>query len=157
MNSRENEVIERHIREPRIAQELIAMLRKAKERGHRTGFRTAWEVLRWRADVDLAWGEAFKLNNTLSPIFGRLVRVLAPDLVGSFEVRAIRGFDEDAFAARVRARLRLPAEPRRQLELPLGSKPRSRMPSYVIATWTEAVATMELAKRLHIRGRGRAA
>lgn len=48
MSALEVAVIERHRAEPRIAEELIAMLRRARERGHRTGFRAAWEVLRWR-------------------------------------------------------------------------------------------------------------
>jgi hypothetical protein len=146
MSSREIEVIERHLAEPRIAGELITMLRRAKERGQATGFRSVWEVLRWRADVELEWTTPFKLNNTLSPIFSRLVLVLAPDLRGAFEVRRIRDFDEDAFAARVRARLELPAEPARQLKLPLSSIPTAEPPPRprpkVIATLAEAVATL---------------
>jgi hypothetical protein len=127
------------------------MLRRAKERGQATGFRSIWEVLRWRADVELEWASPWKLNNTLSPIFSRLVLVLAPDLRGSFEVRRIRDFDEAAFAARVRARLELPAEPARQLELPLSSiptpAPAPRPRPKVIATLAEALATLRWASR----------
>jgi hypothetical protein len=155
----ENAVIERHVAEPRIAEELIAMLRRARERGQATGFRSVWEVLRWRADVELEWTTPFKLNNTLSPIFSRLVLVLAPDLQGAFETRTIRGFDEDAFAARVRARLRMPAEPARQLELPLAPRPVARRVARpkTIASLGEALAAMEVAKRILHATRRRAA
>jgi hypothetical protein len=154
--SRDQEVVDRHLGEPRIASTLIEMLRAARARGRKVGFRQAWEVLRWRSDIDLAWDRPFRLNNNLASRFARLVLLLAPDLEGAFSVRAIRGFDPASFAELARAQIAelrsptslLPPPPRPLAKTSLGRTIRMASITEVIGTTSAALHAIKECREL---------
>jgi len=82
-----------HARNPGVLRELVAMTRRAKERGRtKIGMGMLFEVLRWNRIVEGLPDETedFKLNNNYRSRYARMVMHRYPDLDGMFDLRRIR-------------------------------------------------------------------
>lgn len=81
-----------HARNPHVYQRLVAMTRALRDRGHtRVGMKMLFEVL--RHDYMLTTDDPdsdFKLNNSMTAFYSRLVMDLNPDLDGIYETRKQR-------------------------------------------------------------------
>lgn len=80
-----------HVKHPDVYDELVAMARRAVAAGHRRlGMKQLWEVLRWNRmlaslpDDDEPW----RLNNSYTAFYARLIMDTCPDLAGVFETRS---------------------------------------------------------------------
>lgn len=82
-----------HRTNPHVLDALVGLSRQLVRRGHRRlGMKMLFEVLRWQSmlqttDTD---GEGFKLCNSYTAHYARLVMRVCPDLDGVFNVRPLR-------------------------------------------------------------------
>lgn len=90
--SREDRDIEARFREfheanPQVYRELVKRARQIKERGfERYSMKTLMEVTRWHAHLTTT-GEPFKLNNSYTAHYARLIMEQEDDLRDFFETR----------------------------------------------------------------------
>lgn len=78
-----------HRANPEILQSLIDLSRAAKARGYRTySLKALWEVLRFNANPRAA--ERYKLSNSFTSRYARLVMQTAADLQGFFTLRDLK-------------------------------------------------------------------
>lgn len=81
-----------HALNPRVYDALRGMALGMKRRGmRRYSIKALWEVLRFQAIA--TYGDAFKLNNSFTSAYARLLMEREPELEGFFETRASK-FDE---------------------------------------------------------------
>ena len=78
--------LEFHEANPDVYEQLVVVARQVKRSGRKHwSTKAAFEVLRYtRLDTT---GEIWKLNNSFTPLYARLVMDQEPDLTGFFEVR----------------------------------------------------------------------
>ena len=78
-----------HSDNPRVYRRLVALARKAKRRGaRRLGMKMLFELLRWDHLLKTS-GEPFKLCNSYTSRYARLIMDQEPDLDGIFSTRAL--------------------------------------------------------------------
>lgn len=85
--------LEFHSHNPHVYEELVRLVREAKDHGHRrVGIKMVWEVVRWNLTIrtNVADEEDFKLNNNYHSRYARLIMVQEPDLHGVFELRQLK-------------------------------------------------------------------
>lgn len=81
-----------HDANPEVYDELVALARRAADRGHRRmGIDMLFNIVRWNrlmstVDTDRT---GFKLNNDFRSHYARLIMSQEPDLEGLFETRAL--------------------------------------------------------------------
>lgn len=79
-----------HAANPWVEQAIIALLDDAQHRGMtRFGVKAAFEVLRWRWGR-ATYGDAWKLNNSLTSRYARHILERRPDLAPMIELRKLR-------------------------------------------------------------------
>lgn len=80
-----------HANNPEVYDELVALARQWRERGYRrVGIKTLWEVLRWNRALAGVGDDRWKLNNSYTSRYARLVMANEPDLAGIFETRELK-------------------------------------------------------------------
>jgi hypothetical protein len=79
-----------HESNPRTYEHIVRLARQAKARSKRVGMKAIWERLRWWAAFETDGEEPFKLNNSFTAHYARLVMAQEPDLEGVFETREQR-------------------------------------------------------------------
>ena len=78
-----------HCDNPRVYRRLVALARKAAGRGaRRLGMKMLFELLRWDHLLKTS-GEPFKLCNSYTSRYARLIMDREPDLAGIFETRSL--------------------------------------------------------------------
>jgi hypothetical protein len=79
-----------HASHPQVYFTLVSLARQAKAVGKtRIGMKALFGRARWEFWLDTR-GEEFKLNNSFSSRFARLIEEKEPDLRGLFEKRTLR-------------------------------------------------------------------
>lgn len=78
-----------HAANPHVFDELLRLARQARDQGAtKIGMKMLWEVMRWNRRSYLATrGDEFKLNNTYTAYYSRLLAHVDPSLEGLFETR----------------------------------------------------------------------
>ncbi len=83
-----------HGAHPDVYRQLVDLTRQAKQAGRkRIGMKMLFEVLRWQRILDPTLPdplEDFKLNNSYTSRYSRLVMDNNPDLDGMFELRELK-------------------------------------------------------------------
>jgi hypothetical protein len=77
-----------HARNPRVYQTLVRLAREwvARFGGHKLGIANLYERARW--EIALATSDPdYKLNNSYTPYYARLIMLQEPDLDGLFNLR----------------------------------------------------------------------
>lgn len=88
----ENQFWDFHETNPHVYSALVGLARKAKDAGReRIGIRMLWEVMRWEhllttVDPSAEW----KLNDSYTSRYARLIMECEPDLKDVFETRKLR-------------------------------------------------------------------
>jgi len=76
-----------HARNPQVYQTLVRLSREARAKGHRhISIKMIWEVLRYDS-MTKTTGKPWKLNNSHTSYYARLIMAQEPDLDGIFETR----------------------------------------------------------------------
>ncbi len=76
-----------HTNNPGIYTDLVELARKAKKSGRSTyGIEVFFSLLRWEYEIANT-GESFKLNNSFTSRYARLIMEQEPDLKGFFTTR----------------------------------------------------------------------
>ncbi len=84
-----------HADHPHVYAELVKLARRAKRRGARKlGIKMLWEVTRWNVWIQTNT-EDWKMNNTFTAYYARLIMKQELDLAGIFDLRKARA-DEQA-------------------------------------------------------------
>lgn len=79
-----------HADNPHVYEALVALCRRARERGFETwSIKAAFEVLRWES-YEPTTGEEYKLPNTFTALYARLIMQQEEDLAGFFVTRRSR-------------------------------------------------------------------
>lgn len=81
-----------HAANPHVFQALRQMALRASRSGQRVGVKTLYEALRWHWLSSTA-GDAFKLNNSFTAFYARLLMDAEPELAGYFETRVQRAVE----------------------------------------------------------------
>ncbi len=94
VESRERTIEDRfrefHAAHPQVYAELVRLAREAKARGRRRiGIKMLWEVVRWNLYLT-PQGEEFKLNNSYTSRYARLIQRNEPALADLFETRVLK-------------------------------------------------------------------
>lgn len=78
-----------HAQNPRVYDILVALARDwvAKSEGAKLGIQTLYERARWEIDLNTAASD-FKLNNSFTPYYARLIMLQEPDLNNLFHLRS---------------------------------------------------------------------
>lgn len=80
-----------HRDNPRVYQTLIRLTREAKALGHdRVGMKMLFEVTRWELSIKVKSDDEWKLNNSFTSRYARLVAAQEPDLRDMFDTRELR-------------------------------------------------------------------
>ena len=80
-----------HANNPGVYDELVALARRARARGHRRlGIELCFGALRWNRMVETTGENGFKLNDHFTSRYARLIMAQEPDLAGFFETRVLR-------------------------------------------------------------------
>lgn len=86
-----------HEENPDVYWELKRLAEQLRERGHRTyGMKGLFEVLRWHRDLQTV-GNEFKMCNTYTAWYARLLMKNEPDLYMFFRLRASKADQDPAF------------------------------------------------------------
>lgn len=79
-----------HEANPHVYTLLVRLARRAKRRGlRRCSVKTLFEVARWLLQLRTK-GDPFRLNNSFTSRYARLIEQREPDLRGFFETRSLR-------------------------------------------------------------------
>lgn len=82
--------VEFNLANPHVYERLVEMTRELVGKGHtRVGMKMLFEVLRWERMLETS-GESFKLPNSFTSLYARMLMDLEPDLDGVFEVASLR-------------------------------------------------------------------
>lgn len=85
-----------HAENPHVMDLIVAKVRWLVSRGFRHfGMKAIFENLRWEHAIETRDESGFKLCNTYTSRYSRLVEELHPDLVGFFRLRELRAERED--------------------------------------------------------------
>lgn len=100
----ERDFAEFHRRNPHVYDRLVELARAWHERrpGQKLGMKMLFEVLRWEVAMKTV-GEDFKLNNSYTSYYARLIMRQERDLDGLFETRQLHA--PDPFSGRLFADL----------------------------------------------------
>lgn len=80
-----------HARNPHVYAELVRLAREAKQAGRqRVGLKEIYEVARWHLRLRTTGDVDFKLNNSWTSSYARLIVAQEADLAHLFEVRRRR-------------------------------------------------------------------
>lgn len=76
-----------HIANPHVYAEIVRIARDLKGRGFRTcGMKLVFERLRWLVAIETK-GDGFRINNSYTAFYARIVMEEEPDLRGFFRLR----------------------------------------------------------------------
>lgn len=75
-----------HQANPHVYTNLRRLALDAKRRGRQVGIKMLYEVLRWQYAMQTS-GDDFKLNNSYTSFYARLLMEHEPELIGYFETR----------------------------------------------------------------------
>lgn len=75
-----------HLINRHVYSAIVAEARKAHENDYKVGMKAIFEHLRWQWREQTK-GDEYKLNNTYTAYYARLVMMREPDLEGFFETR----------------------------------------------------------------------
>jgi hypothetical protein len=79
-----------HAENPHVLDELVRLAREAITSGRsRLGIKAIWEVCRWNLNLSTT-GRPFKLDNSMTAAYARMIMEQHPDLRGVFETRCRR-------------------------------------------------------------------
>lgn len=79
-----------HKENPQVLEALIRMTDQAIAKGHnRLGMDLLFNVLRWESMIATT-GDDYKINNSYSSRYVRLIEQIRPDLIGVFEKRQLK-------------------------------------------------------------------
>ncbi|QDU67679.1 hypothetical protein [Engelhardtia mirabilis] len=77
---------------PSLRAELLRRARALRDRGvTRFGVKAIWEAIRYDASVSVYGAGTYRLNNSFTALYGRLLVELDPSLEGVIETRRRRG------------------------------------------------------------------
>lgn len=80
-----------HAANPHVYDELVALARQARSRGHqKIGIELLFAVCRWERMMRTTSGDGFKLNDHFTSRYARLIMAREDDLAGLFETRELR-------------------------------------------------------------------
>ena len=84
-----------HAGHPEVYRKLVALARRMKARGFETySIKTLAEVVRWHSDAHGTDAEGFRINNSYTSRYARLIMDENPDLDGFFVTRELQGGGE---------------------------------------------------------------
>lgn len=78
-----------HRKNPEVYDQLVKLATSAQERGARFGIKCLWEVMRWHFWIETDTRD-FKLNNSYTSRYARLIMQQEPQLEGFFNTRVLR-------------------------------------------------------------------
>jgi hypothetical protein len=79
-----------HQENPQVFEKLVKMTTELKQAGRRkVGIKMLFEVIRWQHALETR-GDHFKLNNSYTSRYARIIEEQHPELAGMFETRSIR-------------------------------------------------------------------
>ena len=91
MGPGERAFVEFHEANPHVYQKLCELARQAKKMGrHRLGMKALWERLRWFSQFEVETVADWRLNNSHTAYYARLIMASEPDLIGIFRTRGRR-------------------------------------------------------------------
>lgn len=80
-----------HQQNPWVYAALVRLARDLQRNGHqRCGIKMLFEVIRWQWSRETSSADGFRLNNSLTSRFARLIMEQEPDLEGFFDVRELK-------------------------------------------------------------------
>ena len=80
-----------HSRNPWVYAALVRLARDLRRNGQqRCGIKMLFEVIRWQWSRETTASDGFRLNNSLTSRFARLIMEQEPDLEGFFDVRELK-------------------------------------------------------------------
>lgn len=83
-----------HDEHPEVMRELATLALEARQRGaRRIGIKQLFEVLRWQRGMRTNDWSGFKLNNSYTAYYARVLEDWFPGLDGMFEQRRLDGLD----------------------------------------------------------------
>lgn len=78
-----------HEENPQVYKQLVSMSYQLKNAGHnKCGMKMLFEILRWRSMLKTA-GDEYKLPNSYTSRYSRLIMEQEPELEGFFETRSL--------------------------------------------------------------------
>jgi hypothetical protein len=80
-----------HQTNPWVYAELVRLARELVQKGHeRIGMKMLFEVIRWERMRATSSDEPFRLNNSFTSRYARLIAAQEPDLADAFAMRELR-------------------------------------------------------------------